>query len=111
MASTIIADLNFGGKVRCHSGLWKIFVVPDRITEMRYDGFDRWRRPSGGFGLTSLQPLRGLLLLPLPNPRLAPLRQAQGRLWAAFWRRFAARIDGRTPLELPELILIRRRPV
>jgi deazaflavin-dependent oxidoreductase (nitroreductase family) len=35
-------------------------------------------------------PLRGWFLFLLAYPRLAPLRQAQGRLWAAFCRRFAA---------------------
>jgi hypothetical protein len=37
-----------------------------------------------------LPPLRGLSRFLLRPPRLAPLRQAQGRLWAAFLRRFAA---------------------
>ena len=32
----------------------------------------------------------GLINLAASLPRLAPLRQAQGRLWAAFFRRFAA---------------------
>jgi len=32
----------------------------------------------------------GAYLVFLPFPRLAPLRQAQGKLWAAFLRRFAA---------------------
>jgi len=36
----------------------------------------------------------GLVSFPLLSPRLAPLRQAQGRLWAAFLRRFAANGSG-----------------
>jgi hypothetical protein len=34
-----------------------------------------------------LSPLRGLVVFSVRVPRLAPLRQAQGRLWAAFLRR------------------------
>jgi hypothetical protein len=39
----------------------------------------------------SFAPL-GLAHVPVTYPRLAPLRQAQGRLWAACLRRFAARV-------------------
>lgn len=32
-------------------------------------------------------------------PRLAPLRQAQGKLWAAFFRRFAAAAHSKISLD------------
>jgi len=47
---------------------------------------------SGGQGLCASCVFRaaGAYLVFLPLPRLAPFRQAQGKLWTAFWRRFAA---------------------
>jgi len=44
---------------------------------------------SRGFDLSFSVAPPGLVLLPRLFPRLAPLRQAQGRLWAAFFRRSA----------------------
>ena len=44
---------------------------------------------AGSAGLFSSAPT-GLVTIPAWDPQLAPLRQAQGRLWAAFFRRFAA---------------------
>src|ERR1039458_4387803 len=37
------------------------------------------------------RPAGAPLILALAHPRLTPLRQAQGKLWAAFLRRFAAK--------------------
>ena len=48
------------------------------------------RSSRGSVWLLSLSPLWGLLPFDRRDPWFAPLRQAQGRLWAAFLRRFAA---------------------
>jgi hypothetical protein len=42
--------------------------------------------------------LPGLAQIAAARPLLASLRQAQGRLWAAFFRRFAAERGARLPL-------------
>src|ERR1700677_4158604 len=45
----------------------------------------------------------GLVILFTSSPGLAPLRQAQGKLWAAFLRRFAAGSkDSTLAYELPQ---------
>src|SRR5580765_4611563 len=55
----------------------------------RVCGKDGLQRFSGRGRIFSAAP-PGLVPLLRLNPRLTALRQAQGRLWAAFFRRFAA---------------------
>src|ERR1019366_6192660 len=59
------------------------------------EGTRKWEsRVLGGLpvrGETTLSPRWGSFILALAHPRLTPLRQAQGKLWAAFLRRFAAK--------------------